>query len=104
MKYYSTILNKLFDSIPELEKAEIEQKNKEKIAAEKEAKLKAEKEAKEKKKKEEAQKIEKMIKETTEAINKYVKQYGDISFSSPKDYLLFPYSSGFFDILSELFK
>ena len=98
MKYYSTVLNKLFDSEVDLHKAEAAEEEKAKIAKEKAEREKLEKERKEAIKTKERQKIEKMIKETTTAIDEYIKKYNDYHF------LFSPYSSSLCDVLAELLK
>ena len=98
MKYYSTVLNKLFDSEADLHKAEAAEEEKAKIAKEKAEREKLEKERAEAIKAKERQKIEKMIKETTTAIDEYIKKYNDYHF------LFTPYSASLWDVLAELLK
>lgn len=103
MKYYSEMLNKLFDSVSALNAAEYTEKQRKEAAQKAKEKEEAEKKAKKAKQEEAAKKIENMIADTANAISDYLKDYGDFTATVPKS-KCDQNSPSYFDLISEIFK
>lgn len=83
MKYYSTILHKLFNSIPELKEAEAAYNL---SVAEEEKRAEEEKKAKEKKQQEaDAKEVEEAIDHASNLLINYLKKYGWYSYPFPSE-------------------